>query len=115
MKIGELCKLANVSKELVRHYETLGLIESRELIAGSRRYRLFDEETLLRLSIIKTGKKIGFSLREIKPLLDAYLSNDLTNKEVLAILEKQHHKLSMKVDELEEVKTLIEYKINLLS
>ena len=115
MRIGELCKRANVSKELVRHYESLGLIYSSEIAAGTRSYRQFDEETLERLSLISAGKKIGFSLKEIKPLLDAYLGEKLSKKEILLILKEQHEKLSAKIDEIKEIQELIEYKIALVS
>lgn len=46
MRIGELCNEAGVSKELVRHYESLGLISSLPIQAGSRTYREFDEHAL---------------------------------------------------------------------
>lgn len=115
MRIGELCKRANVSKELVRHYESLGLIYSSEMAAGSRYYRQFNDETLVRLSLISVGKKIGLTLREIKPLLDAYLGEELSKKEIVFTLKEQHEKLSVKIKEIKEIQELIEYKIALIT
>ena len=63
MRIGELCRQAGVSKELVRHYESLGLISSSPVQAGSRVYREFDEQALNRLYLIQKAKKYGFNAK----------------------------------------------------
>lgn len=69
MTIGELAKKAGVNVQTIRFYER------EELLPGAHRwpdsgYRDFDDEALLRLQFIRSAKDLGFTLREIKGLLD---------------------------------------------
>jgi len=95
MLIGELCKKAGVTKDCIRHYESLGLIHSTSRLAGSRTYREYDEETLKRLELIEYGKSLLFTLREIKPLLDLFMSNKLPKAQ-------RRHQLEQKLSEVED-------------
>lgn len=70
MLIGELARKAGVSRDTVRFYERTGLIQAGEKEAGSRLYKIFDEVALQRLLIIKASQVGGFTLREIKEILD---------------------------------------------
>lgn len=108
MRISELCRIGDVSKELVRHYESLGLIFSTQVQAGSRSYRDFDKQTLVRLSLIKKGKAIGLSLKQIQPLLDAFLNQQMSQTQALEILTEQARYMDRLIEQAQEVKTLIE-------
>ncbi len=66
--IGEVAKKAQISTRTLRHYEKLGLI--RPDYIGENFYRYYEEGTILRLTIIKYFKIIGFSLEEIKSQMD---------------------------------------------
>ncbi|WP_375748879.1 MerR family transcriptional regulator [Vibrio sp. HN007] len=112
MRIGELCLVAGVSKELIRHYESLGLISSSEIQAGSRSYRDFDEQTLERLSLIKKGKTIGLSLKQIQPLLDAFLNEEMSDTEAIDILKQQALHMDNLIKQAQEVKTTIAHHID---
>ena len=72
MLIGELAKKAGLTRDTVRFYERAGLIQSGEKEAGSRMYKTFDEVALERLVFIKGGQAFGFTLREIKEMLDQW-------------------------------------------
>lgn len=66
------CKLKNLlqsgqKKDTVRYYEKEGLIEPKRL---ENRYRLYDETCEKSLKYILVLKQLGFSLQEIKGLLD---------------------------------------------
>lgn len=67
LTIGELAKKAGVNVQTVRFYErqgVLGPISRKE--SG---YRLYNEDSLKRLSFIRHAKELGFSLKEINELL----------------------------------------------
>ncbi len=58
----------NVSAETIRHYTKLGLLSpERDAANGYRRYSLKDER---RLRFLLSAKKLGFSLKDIKQILD---------------------------------------------
>ena len=70
--ITELCREFNVTPRTLRFYEQKGLL------APARRgwTRLFSYRDRARLQLILRGKKVGFSLEEIKEMLDLYNLRD---------------------------------------
>jgi DNA-binding transcriptional MerR regulator len=66
--IGELCEVFGVTPRALRFYE------DEQLIAPERRgtARLYSERDRARLSWILRGKRVGFSLSEIREMLDLY-------------------------------------------
>lgn len=70
--ITELCKEFEVTPRTLRFYEQKGLL------SPARRgwTRLFSYRDRARLKLILRGKKVGFSLEEIKELLDLYSLRD---------------------------------------
>lgn len=67
LRIGELARQAGLSVETLRYYERRGLIPPPARLASG--YRIYPEETLDRLTFIRRGKTLGFSLEEIAELL----------------------------------------------
>lgn len=68
LTIGKIAKLAGVGIETVRFYEREGLVaEPPRRESG---YRQYPEETVHRLRFIRRAKDIGFTLKEIKEMLD---------------------------------------------
>lgn len=111
MLIKELCDRASVSKESVRHYESLGLLRWKPLQAGSRIYRDYDENMLERLKYIQLGKRLGFTLKEMKPLLDAYDDKSLSSEQQINVLQQQVDKLELMIQELSDTKAFMLEKI----
>jgi len=68
MKIGEVAKRSGTGIETIRYYEREGL-----LLEPDRRpsgYRQYGESTVERLEYIRRAKELGFTLAEIKELLE---------------------------------------------
>lgn len=68
MRIGEVAQRAGVRTSLVRYYEEVGLLPPPRRVSGQRRY---DESVLRRLAVIDVAQRAGFTLDEIRDLLDA--------------------------------------------
>ena len=70
--ITELCREFNVTPRTLRFYEQKGLL------APARRgwTRIFNYRDRARLQLILRGKRVGFSLEEIKEMLDLYNLRD---------------------------------------
>ncbi|WP_251092522.1 MerR family transcriptional regulator [Streptomyces sp. Caat 7-52] len=62
MRIGELAVRTGVSKDALRFYEKIGLIEGDRLPNG---YRDFPPETVPWLQYVRTAQTLGFTLAEI--------------------------------------------------
>lgn len=65
--IGELAKRAQVNIQTVRYYEREGVLEP--ISRRDSGYRIYNEESLKRLTFIRHAKELGFSLKEINELL----------------------------------------------
>lgn len=67
MTIGALARKAGVNVETVRYYQRLGLLElPQKPPRGIRRY---GDEALSRVRFIKRAQELGFSLAEIRRLM----------------------------------------------
>lgn len=69
LQIGEVAERVGLSLRTVRYYEEQGLLTPESRTSGG--FRLFSEEQVRRLELIKQMKPIGFSIHEMRELLDA--------------------------------------------
>jgi MerR family copper efflux transcriptional regulator len=107
MLIGELAKLAGMTKDGIRHYEELGLIISAPRQAGSRIYRDYDAALLDTIEKIHVAQRLGFSLKEIAPLLKVYADKMPSDVEMVALLEGRLTLVREKLAALREVEDFI--------
>lgn len=100
--IGEVAQGAGVSVSAVRYYDQLGIIEVDERVGGKRR---FSTETIGRVSFIKRCQEFGFSLDEIKGLLDDQAGGWRALVDTkLAELRAQGTRLDQMVEMLSEIR-----------
>lgn len=85
--IGELGRLTDTKVETIRYYERIGLLAAPERTAGN--YRAYGAEHLNRLSFIRRSRHLGFSLDQVRVLLD--LSDDRSRScEAVDAIAKEH-------------------------
>src|ERR671938_168383 len=70
--IGELARLTGTKIETIRYYERIGLLPTPARTSGN--YRAYMRQHLARLSFIRRGRDLGFSLDAVRALLQ--LSDD---------------------------------------
>jgi DNA-binding transcriptional MerR regulator len=68
LKIGDIAKQTGVSVGTLRYYETLRLLYPIE--RGNNGYRYYSSETVQQVQFIKKSQALGFSLEEIRKILD---------------------------------------------
>ena len=68
MQIGQLAKRAGVAVDTVRYYESHGILPSPTRQASG--YRSYDDGDVARLLFVRRAKALGFTLREIRELLE---------------------------------------------
>ncbi len=66
--IGELSKRTGVKTPTIRYYEQMGLIDAPERSEGNQ--RRYSKDGLKRLSFIRHSRELGFSIEDIKGLLE---------------------------------------------
>lgn len=108
MTIREMCDAFDVTPRTLRFYE------SKELLFPIRdgQKRLFTKRDRARLKLILRGKRFGFSLEEIRQLLDLYHMGDQQLTQLsrtyeiaqnrLADMEAQRDELTQAIDDLKE-------------
>ena len=67
MHIGELAEKTGLSLRTIRHYDEVGLLEPTGRTVGG--FRLYTQEDLARLMLIRRMKPLGFTLEEMTELL----------------------------------------------
>jgi DNA-binding transcriptional MerR regulator len=65
--IGELARIAGAKVETIRYYERIGLLPPPPRTSGN--YRAYGRSHLERLSSIRRGRELGFSLGAVRDLL----------------------------------------------
>ena len=95
LSIGTLAAAAGVGVETIRFYQRRGLLETPARDGGIRRYGGLD---LSRLRFIRQAQSAGFTLEEIKVLIELDAADDRTPVRALAdervrILDQQIAKL----------------------
>jgi DNA-binding transcriptional MerR regulator len=109
MLINEIAKITGISAHTIRFYEKSGLIEGkRDESIKSNNYFHYDEETIEKLEFISDAKSVGFTIREIGQLIDAWYSNRFSKEEKLNILNEKLHSLEQKMKEIKEMKKQID-------
>jgi DNA-binding transcriptional MerR regulator len=114
MTIRQMCDAFDVTPRTLRFYE------ARELIFPERRgqHRLYDRRDRARLTLILRGKRFGFSLEQIRQLLELYEPGGANRAQVaatiqvakdrLADMERQYAELSEAIADLKSQLTSAE-------
>lgn len=100
-KIGEFAGLTGLSVRTLRHYDRIGLF--KPAIIKESHYRIYTPEDFFRLEQILALKLLGFSLTEIRQIIE----NDY-EKEFAGILQKQKEVITERIGQLGEVLKAIE-------
>ena len=101
MTIREMCDAFDVTPRTLRFYE------AKELLFPIRegQKRLFTKSDRARLKLILRGKRFGFSLEEIRQLLDLYSMDDSQEtqlRETYTLAERHLAEMEAQRDELNE-------------
>ncbi|CCV14747.1 Transcriptional regulator, MerR family [Mesorhizobium sp. STM 4661] len=106
-RIGEMAKNYGVTLRTLRFYEDKGLLNPRR--DGST--RLYTRRDKARLKLILLGRKVGFSLRDVKQMMDLYDPTGSNTKQLRLALDKSEKQLAR----LQKQRALIEDAIGELS
>jgi len=100
--ISDLAREFDVTPRTIRFYEDEGLLEPQRV--GSR--RVYSKRDYVRLKLILRGKRLGFSLAEVREMLDIYDSAHDERPQLqkfVAALAARREQLEQQREDLEEV------------
>lgn len=98
LKIGELSKRSGVGVEALRFYEKSGLLDRPSRTHSG--YRVYRENALQRLNFIKKAQLLGFTLDEIKALIDHKRMGENPCSEVRSIVRKRLEALNNRIEQM---------------
>ena len=107
MKIGEAASAAGVTERMIRHYEKIGLVPR-----AARResgYRDYDERDIHTLRFIGRSRDFGFSIDEIRLLLELWHDRGRASADVKALALARASELRRKERELHEIRKSLEH------
>ena len=100
MKSGEFARLCGTTKNTLIHYDEIGLLHPAE--KGNNRYRNYSQADLVRFSLIHTMTQAGFSLTQVREMLNT------PDPERLAALARDNGKaLKKRIAELRRSEQLL--------
>jgi len=115
--ISDLSRHFDVTPRTIRFYEDRGLLSPAR--NGSR--RIYKERDMVRLKLILRGKRVGFSLAEIRKTLELYDTEPNEKAQlvyVLETIESHRHELLQRqqdikntLDEMKSVATRVKRKL----
>lgn len=95
--IGELATAFSLSPRAIRFYEDQGLIRPER--AGTQ--RIYTKRDRARLSLILRGKRLGFSLADIRAFLDLYDAD--RSQQMAMTLERTRARIGDLVQQLDDI------------
>lgn len=105
MLINELSKRTGVSIHTLRYYENYGLFKGvcNEKVKTNN-YKQYDESLVEKIELIKEAKEIGFTLSEIRSLLDSWYSKRLSIERKVEVLNIKINEIDSKIGQLKQVR-----------
>ena len=105
MTIGKLAELAGVGVETVRFYQRKKLLREPKAI---RAFRTYNEEDAQRITFIKKAQDLGFTLNEVKDLLELNTKPRITCGAVKQKTLQKIEEIKTKINDLERMKSSLE-------
>lgn len=98
MKIGELSKATGTNIETIRYYERIGLLPVP--LRTNANYRSYGDAHRTRLSFVRHSRDLGFTIEEIRSLLDLSDHPDRDCGEADRIASAHLEQVEAKLDQL---------------
>lgn len=103
-RIGDMAKEFGVTLRTLRFYEDKGLLNPKR--EGTT--RLYTRRDRARLRLILLGRKIGFTLRDVKQMIDLYDPNGSNVKQLKVVLDKSEKQMGRLVKQRQELDEAID-------
>lgn len=101
LRIGQVADLLGITPKTIRHYHKLGLLPVPE--REDNGYRVYRVQSLYRINLIKSLKRIGFSLSDIQQIIDA----DSPDEQLHHELRRMKQDVDAQIAELQSRQELI--------
>ena len=105
MTIGKLAKLAGVGVETVRFYQRKKILK---VPVRTGAFRTYSNDDVQKIIFIKKAQELGFTLNEVKELLELNTKPRITCGEVKVKTLNKLNEVKEKISDLEKIKSSLE-------
>jgi Cu(I)-responsive transcriptional regulator len=109
MNIGQLARAATINAETIRYYERIGLLPPPPRTAGN--YRDYSAAHVGRLSFTRRARDLGFSIEQVRALLDLADQKEQSCEAVDAIARDRLAEVTRKLADLAALRRELESMI----
>ena len=106
MMIGELSNRTGCIVETIRFYERIGIMPDPPRSPGGQ--RIYNDEHEKRLTFIRRGNELGFSLKEVREMLGMVDGGDYSCDDIQAIAVAHIEDVKHKIADLRKIKKVLE-------
>jgi len=106
LNIGQAAQASQVSAKMIRHYEDIGLVPKAKRTLSN--YRTYSENEVHALRFIRQSRALGFSMKQIKTLLDLWRNHRRPSSQVKSLALAHIADLDMKIREMQAMKRSLE-------
>lgn len=102
MNIGSVAERCGIPPKTIRYYEDIGLIQPAERRANG--YRSYSAVDTRELKFIQRARSLGFSVEEVRELLDLWRDKTRPSVAVKAVATRHLEALDRKIEELQSMR-----------
>jgi len=102
LRAGQVADAVGVNIETLRYYERRGIIAEPDRSPGG--HRVYSEDTVTVLRVIKAAQRLGFSLDEVSELLEAGRHRHGAAPGLQSRVETKLDEISQKIADLEVIR-----------
>lgn len=106
LTIGKVAEACDVKIDTLRYYERVGLVEPEERTDSG--YRVYHPESIRRVKFIKKAQGLGFTLDEIRALLEMRVSDNATAADILKATKNKITEFKLKIKDLGLIRKALE-------
>lgn len=104
--IGEAAQATGVSAKMIRHYESIGLIQAADRTFAN--YRIYSENDLHTLRFVKRGRSLGFSIKQIEALLELWSKRGRSSAQVKKLALQHVDDLNARIAEMQGMRDTLQ-------
>jgi DNA-binding transcriptional MerR regulator len=108
MKIGEIAAKTGVTRDAVRLYEKLGLLNNVTRPNQYNNYKDYGAENVYRIQLIKEMQKIGLKLRECKGVIDALVNDEMDVASRKQFIQDKINEVGQKISSLNQIQSFLQ-------
>lgn len=110
MNIKKVSELTGVSADTIRYYERIGLLP--HITRNQSGIRDFTEREIGILEFVRCFRKAGMSVESLIEYINLLVEGEGTEEARLALLIEQRDELVLRIDELNQARERLDFKIN---